>query len=132
MDFQVPHTTTMSDIHYETEQYEEQSRYITREDPAFLLLLILAAHPELTLDYGRMSSLSRLLPDPAMWTTDEEIDASIHALVQLAGAVRRLENLTIDGFENNRIEQRWPTDAGFDALYRTDAEYDEDGKKPWS
>lgn len=70
------------------EQLGGQASYITREDPAFLLLLTIAAHPDLTLDYSRMSTLSRVFPE-AMWTTEEEIGINIRALIQLAGMIRR-------------------------------------------
>ncbi|GAD92666.1 hypothetical protein PVAR5_1259 [Paecilomyces variotii No. 5] len=68
-----------------------QGSYITREDPAFLLLLTIAAHPDLTLDYSRMSILSRLFPE-VMWTTEEEIGRNIRALVHLADVTSRADS----------------------------------------
>lgn len=98
-----------------TEQYVGPASYITREDPALLLLLTLAAHPNLTLDYNRMSVMSRMLPE-AMWTTNYEIAANMRSLVQLADMVQRADSMTVDDLEHIELEQarlRSSTGAGY-------------------
>lgn len=98
-----------------TEQYGGQASYITREDPAFLLLLTLAVHPNPTLDYDRMSVMSRMLPED-MWTSSHEIAANIRALEELADMIRRADSMTVDDLEHTELEQarlRSSTGAGY-------------------
>lgn len=87
-----------------TEQYGGPASYITREDPALILLLTLAAHPNLTLDYNRMSVMSRMLPED-MWTTSDEVAVNIRALVQLAEMIRGADSMTVDDLEHIELEQ---------------------------
>ncbi|KAJ9195458.1 hypothetical protein DTO164E3_6771 [Paecilomyces variotii] len=72
--------------------------------PALLLLLTLAAHPNLTLDYNRMSVMSRMLPED-MWTTSDEVAVNIRALVQLAEMIRGADSMTVDDLEHIELEQ---------------------------
>lgn len=57
---------------------------MSRHDPEFILLLVLAAHPDLNLDYSRMSELSQKLSNPELWMTSADIDARISGLVELS------------------------------------------------
>jgi hypothetical protein len=63
---------------------------ITREDPAFLLLLMLAAHPDLQPDYHKMAELSLRIPCPNYWTSCAEVDNNLYRLADLAQKLRNL------------------------------------------
>ncbi|KAJ9381051.1 hypothetical protein DTO032I4_6335 [Paecilomyces variotii] len=83
--------------------------------PAFLLLLTLAVHPNPTLDYDRMSVMSRMLPED-MWTSSHEIAANIRALEELADMIRRADSMPVDDLEHTELEQarlRSSTGAGY-------------------
>ncbi|KAL1965973.1 hypothetical protein VTN77DRAFT_4913 [Rasamsonia byssochlamydoides] len=62
---------------------------MTQRDPEFILLLVLAAHPDLELNFSRMSELSHRLPDPDLWTTSADIEVSISSLLELSQQLRK-------------------------------------------
>jgi hypothetical protein len=77
--------------------------YMTREDPAFILLLVLAAHPDLELDYNKMVQLSWKIPSPSLWTSHAVIEHSICRLIDLAQELRDLPPLTVNGLNEHLL-----------------------------
>jgi hypothetical protein len=75
--------------------------YITRDDPAFLLLLVLAAHPDLELDSNKMVELSRRIPSRHYWTSSTEINDNLYYLVNLARKLRELLPLMGNNFDSH-------------------------------
>lgn len=61
---------------------------MSRDDPAFILLLLLAAHPNLVVDYERMSDVSYAMPDPRMWTVPDILRNNLSDLENMAGMLR--------------------------------------------
>lgn len=76
--------------------------YIRRDDPAFLLLLVLAAHPGLQLDYSKMAELSHKMQNPDLWTSFPEIDRNIYPLAELSRKLRDLPPLA-NGVDNRTL-----------------------------
>lgn len=62
---------------------------MTREDPSFIILLLLTAHPNLVLDYEAMADASYTVPDPRMWTTAMNIRHRLRPLESMAEMLRR-------------------------------------------
>jgi hypothetical protein len=84
---------------------------MTREDPAFLLLLVLAAHPNLELDYSKMVQLSWKIPSPHLWTSQAVIEHSICRLIDLAHKLHDLPPLTINTFNEHFLSIMFNHDA---------------------
>ncbi|KAL1979686.1 hypothetical protein VTN96DRAFT_5367 [Rasamsonia emersonii] len=77
---------------------------MSRNDPAFILLLVLAAHPDLNLNYSRMSELSHKLSNPELWITSADIDASISGLVELSQRLQeQLPRIVVHGVDDTNF-----------------------------
>lgn len=70
--------------------------YIKRDNFAFLLPLLLAAHPDLLPDYTRMAEISRKIPNPELWTSCHEIFRNMYLAVELAQRIRDLQPFSVN------------------------------------
>ncbi|KAL2004382.1 hypothetical protein VTN02DRAFT_2028 [Thermoascus thermophilus] len=70
--------------------------HIKRDDFAFLLPLLLAAHPDILPDYTRMAEISRKIPNPELWTSCHEIYRNMYLAVELAQRIRHLHPFSVN------------------------------------
>nr|KMM64280.1 hypothetical protein CPAG_00632 [Coccidioides posadasii RMSCC 3488] len=86
-------------------------QHVSRDDPTFLLLLALAAHPDLKLNYEAMSEASFAVPDPRMWTTPANLRHHLRPLERLSALLRDMPS-GIDGIRVSSSTSRNRSAAG--------------------
>lgn len=64
--------------------------YMDQNDHTYLLMLIFAAHPNLSLDSIAMAQASHRMPDPRMWTALAEIQRRLEPLRRMGHMLREL------------------------------------------
>ncbi|KAL2004981.1 hypothetical protein VTN00DRAFT_2831 [Thermoascus crustaceus] len=104
--------------------------YIKRDDFAFLLPLLLAAHPDLLPDYTRMAEISRKIPNPELWTSFHEIYRKMYLAVELAQRIRDLPPLSVNSdyiaFQEGFTPQEEAAGAAEDNAFEDGEYYDGD------